>query len=200
HIARPAVLEQRVIAVDARLVDRAIGLRRRHGRRRRRGGHRPGHDGFGRNHGATGRGQRQHGREQQAQHNHGHHSCVRRASISSEVFTALLFISYARCVVIMLTSSSATFTFEVSTYCCRIEPAPSMPGCRIFAGPDESVSRYRFSPTLCRPGGLMKVASCNWPICTFRPAAPGWVTDTVPSLPIVSDSALSGTLMGGWIT
>ncbi|MNY42891.1 hypothetical protein D3C86_1778190 [compost metagenome] len=53
---------------------------------------------------------------------------------------------------------------------------------------------------LCRPVGLMKVAICSWPICTLTPAAPGCVTETMPSLPIVMDKALSGTFIGGWMT
>ncbi len=45
----------------------------------------------------------------------------------------------------------------------------------------------------------MKVLNCNWPTSTLAPAAPGWVTETVPSRAIVICSALSGMLMGGWM-
>src|SRR5690606_2323029 len=202
HVARPAVFEQGIVAVGGRLVDGSIGLRGRRDRRRGRRGQRPRDDRLGRHQRASGQHQRERRRPRQTTrslHGHPDYNWVRRASIWSDVCTALLFISKARWVVIMFTSSSATLPLDVSTQFCSRTPAPSSPGCSRLAGPDASVSAYRFSPMLCSPVGLLQPASCSWPTSTLVPVAPGWVTDTVPSRAIVMDSALSGILMPGWM-
>ncbi len=42
----------------------------------------------------------------------------------------------------------------------------------------------------------MNVASCIEPTCVLT-LEPAWVIDTTPSLPIVSDVALTGIVIGG---
>src|SRR5690606_21513445 len=78
------------------------------------------------------------------------------SSIRSLVEIARDAISYARCVSIMLTSSSTTFTFEVSSAPCTSRPRPFSPGVPGCGGPLATVSTYRFSPRGWRPAGFTK--------------------------------------------
>ena len=61
--------------------------------------------------------------------------------MSSVVEIALLFISYARWVSIMLTNSSTTFTLELSSEPWINVPAPLLPGVSTCAEPLAAVSR-----------------------------------------------------------
>src|SRR3546814_2606563 len=60
---------------------------------------------------------------------------LRNCSIESDAEMAFEFISYARWVSIMLTSSSTTLTFEVSSAPCASVPRPFKPGVPVCGVP-----------------------------------------------------------------
>ena len=70
----------------------------------------------------------------------------------------------------MLTSSSTTLTFEVSTKPCCSTPRPFRSRRADALGvPEAAVSANRFWPLGSRPAGLTKLTSCIWPtVCGKR--------------------------------
>src|SRR5690606_20649980 len=118
------------------------------------------------------------------------------SSIRSLVEIAREAISYARCVSIMLTSSSTTFTFDVSSAPCTSRPRPFRPGVPGCGGPLATVSRYRFSPRGCRPAGFTKSTICSEPTWT-ESDCPASATETTPSLPIVTLCVPGGIVIAG---
>ena len=63
----------------------------------------------------------------------------------------------------MLTISSTTFTFELSSEPCTSVPSPETPGVPVVAVPLEADSVSRLPPWDCSPAGLMKSAICSVP-------------------------------------
>ena len=77
-------------------------------------------------------------------------------SISSDVWIALEFSSYALCVTIIFTISSAIWTFEASIQDCLIVLLDNVSiSSSVIASPLASVVWYNFSPKLSRPKTLV---------------------------------------------
>src|SRR6202044_2252042 len=96
----------------------------------------------------------------------------------------------------MLTSSVTVLTLDVSSDPCASVPSPLSPGAPTCGEPLDPDSTRRLLPEGCNPCTLMKFASCTWPtVVAF--AAPGAVTETVPSLPTVTDCEPTGMVMAG---
>ena len=79
---------------------------------------------------------------------------------------------------------------------CTTTPEPFVPGVLGVAVPLDAVSRKRFSPTLCRPPLLTKVATCMVPTCTGAVTF-GSVMLTTPSGATVTVKACAAIVIAG---
>src|ERR1700675_3788123 len=96
----------------------------------------------------------------------------------------------------MLTSSVTVFTFDVSSEPCCSEPSPVVPGVPTCGAPLDADSTSKLLPVGCRPCTLMKLANLIWPT-EVGFVLPATVTDTVPSVPTVTDCAFIGIVIAG---